>query len=133
MSKERRDLEREKERERSERVTIANRKKEKTLNNINNKKKQTKITEMLNSLPENRRILAEKEAEKERILSLKEAKLELWRRWRHKKGKKSRFPNQTRLKEHKDEELDKKLAKIEEEVKKFEKEQQEATILENNK
>ena len=46
------------------------------------KKKQQKITENLENLPEIKRILLEREMEKERRLNLKEAKEEVWKRWR---------------------------------------------------
>ena len=55
------------------------------------KELQTKITSQLKLIPENRRILLEREIKKEIILNLKEEKLELWRRWRQRK---ERIPGQ---------------------------------------
>ena len=68
-------------------------------------------------LPRNRRILVERETEKERKLLLKEAKEELWKRWRQKKGR----INQPKLKNG-EEDLEKKLKRIEEEVSKYKEE-----------
>ena len=67
-------------------------------------------------LQRNRRILLEREAEKERKLLLKEAIEELCKRWRQKKGRR----NNQKL--HKEEELEKNLSRIEEEVSKYEEE-----------
>ena len=77
---------------------------------------QTKITAEMMKLPRNRRILLERETEKERKLLLKEAIKELCKRWRQKKG---RCNNQKLQKEEK---LKKNLSRIEEEVSKYEEE-----------
>ena len=64
---------------------------------------------------ENKKIILELEEQKEREMMMEEAKNELWRRWRQKKGRK--------IKEWKDigtnESLEKKLEKIEKEVEKY--------------
>ena len=53
---------------------------------------QKKITESLGELPGNRRVILERELEKERRLLLKEAKEEIWKKWRQKKGRSSTNP-----------------------------------------
>ena len=85
ISKERRDLERQNETERMERLTRAGKKKKDTIQKIKCKEIQQKITKELNRLPRNRQILAEKEVERERLILMKEAKEELWRKWRQKR------------------------------------------------
>ena len=54
---------------------------------------QLKISESLKRLPETRKKAIEAEEEKERRLLLKEAKEELWKRWRQKKGRKAGNPD----------------------------------------
>ena len=58
--------------------------------------------------------------EKQRKITLKEAKQELWRKWRQHKGRNK--TTQKIIKENKDKELERKLSRIEEEVKKYEEE-----------
>ena len=58
--------------------------------------------------------------EKQRKITLKEAKHESWRKWRQNKGRNK--PPQNMTKENKDKELEKKLSRIEEELKKYEEE-----------
>ena len=82
--------------EREERLGRANAQREKTLKRLKTKEKQRKITETLEKLPENRRILVERELEKERRMNLKEAKEEIWKRWRQSKGKRRMNPKMGR-------------------------------------
>ena len=74
-SKERREVERRKQ----ERLAEASAKKECTMEKLETRKLQTKITETLKEFPRNRRILLERELEKERRMTLKEAKEEIWK------------------------------------------------------
>ena len=85
-SKERRFEEKMKYEERERRLQVAGEKKRQTLDKLEKRKIQNKITENLRQLPENRRILIEREEEKERRLLLQEAKIELWKKWRKKKN-----------------------------------------------
>ena len=55
---------------------------------IEQKKLQMKITDALKQLPENRRKIIAKEEEKEQRMMMKEAKQELWRKWRNRNEKK---------------------------------------------
>ena len=87
ISKERRDQERKALEDKAERIQRGAHKKKQTLERIDKKLKQQRITQELEKLPDNRRILLEREIETERKLNLKEAKEELWKRWRQKKGK----------------------------------------------
>ena len=82
--------------------------------------KQQKITTQLAKLPENRRIMLERELETERKLNLKEAKEELWRRWRQKKGR-TEYKKKTK-KEEEETNLERKLERIEQEIAKYENE-----------
>ena len=82
--------------------------------------KQQKITTQLAKLPENRRIMLERELETERKLNLKEAKEELWRRWRQKKGR-TEYKKKTK-KEEEETNLERKLESIEQETTKYENE-----------
>ena len=79
ISKERRDIEREQNRDREERLERANAQKERTLYTLERKEKQRKITETLDKLPKNRQIILERELEKERRLTLKEAREDVWK------------------------------------------------------
>ena len=45
------------------------------------------MTESLKILPKNQRIIIEREEEKERLMLLQEAKVELWRKWRQRRGR----------------------------------------------
>ena len=116
-SKERREQERREEMERQERLNIAAEKKEKTLQKIEKTKLQKKITDSLNQIPRNRRILLEQRLEKERRMTLKEAKEEIWKKWRHSKGKRKNNPNKLRPSQNHD--LEEKLEKIEKEVENY--------------
>ena len=93
ISQERREQMRKEEIERTERKGRAAVKKTETLEKIENKNLQRKITDTLGKLPRNRRILLEREIEKERRITIKEAREELWKRWRHSKGKKKKTQN----------------------------------------
>lgn len=79
-SEERREDERTRQREKEERLMRAAKQREQLLEKTENKKKQQKITESLEKLPENKRIMLEREMERERRLNLKEAKDEVWKR-----------------------------------------------------
>ena len=116
-SKERREEERTKMLEKDDRMKKAAGKKKAALEKHHRKELQTKITTQLKLIPKNRRILLEREIEKERIWNLKEAKLELWRRWRQRKG---RIPGQKSKKDLEVEDLETKLKKIEEEIHRME-------------
>ena len=52
-----------------------------------NRKKLQKITETLEQLPKNTQILIEREEEKRKRILLQDAKQELWKRWRQRKGR----------------------------------------------
>ena len=82
------------------------------------KKKQQKITEALEKIPDNRRIILERELERERRMNLKEAKEEVWKRWRLTKGRRNTNPHKNLDKSN----LDKKLDRIEKEVARYEEE-----------
>ena len=81
---------------------------------------QKKITETLQKLPRNTQILIEREEEKRRRILLQEAKQELWRRWRQKKGRETEFTKDTRKLDEED-----RLKRIEREVKKHQEELEE--------
>ena len=93
ISRERREEERRKQEEKAERLQRAAKQKEKFDERMEVKKKQQKITETLGKLPINRRILLERDLEKERRLDLKEAKEEIWKRWRLTKGRRKTNPH----------------------------------------
>ena len=78
-----------------------------------------KITTELKKIPDNERKILENDIEKERLMSLKEAKMEIWKRWRQKKGK---APELKDKKKQELENLEAKLEKIEKAVKKYEEE-----------
>ena len=117
ISKERRELEKIKEYEKRERLLRAKDKKEKMLEKIKTKEIQTKITDNLNLIPKNRKILVEARIEKERLLDIKEAREKIWKKWRHNKGKSTHHPRI--LKRDSKEQLEEKLAKIEKEVERY--------------
>ena len=123
ISKERREKERMRELERSERLEKAAAKKRTALHQGKCKDMQRKITEELSKLPQNRKVLVEREMERERLILMKEAKQELWRKWRQNKGK-TINPRQTTKSERdkREDELDHKLKRIGEEVRKYEEE-----------
>ena len=86
-SRERRELEKREEEERTERMNRAARKSKEARKNWERKMMQQKITETLNKLPKNKQILIEREEEKISRILLKEAKEELWKKWRQRKGR----------------------------------------------
>ena len=94
-SKERREQEKKNEDERQARLELAAEKRAKTLEKLETHKIQQKITDKLQELPQNRRILAERELERERKITLKEAREELWKKWRQSKGKRKDNPKLT--------------------------------------
>ena len=116
VSRERRELEREKDLERRDRLDRAKVRKNETLEKIRVKEIQLKITETLKEIPSNRRKIVEAQVDKERLLDLKEAKQKIWRKWRQNKGKKIDFPIRETGKNAAWEE---KLKKIEREVEKY--------------
>ena len=116
ISKERREKEREQKRTRDERLERANKQKEETLKKLETRERQSKITETLGKLPENRRILVERELDKERRVNLKEAREEVWKKWRQSKGKVRMNPKVGRD----NNDLEEKLKKVEAEVEKYE-------------
>ena len=73
--------------EKSERLGRAAVRREETLELIEKRQIQQKITENLKLLPENRRKIIEKEEERKRSLLMEEAENELWRKWRQRKGR----------------------------------------------
>ena len=119
VSKERRDLEREEKVEKEDRLQKARNRKDLTLEKLKKKEKQLKITTELRKIPENRRKILLLEIEKERILTLKEAKEELWSKHSQRKGR--GLKKKTKLEEEKMS-LERKLDIIEKEAKKYEEE-----------
>ena len=116
IAKERRDEERRQLAEKEDRLRRAETQRSKVLENVERGKKQQKITENLARLPENKKVLVEMELEKERRLILKEAREEVWKKWRQKKGRKSTNPHRNKDASS----LDKKLERTEKEVEKYE-------------
>ena len=118
-SEERREKEKKEKIEKQERLARA----EKKQMPYREKKKkeliQMKITTELKKIPDNERKILENNIEKERLMSLKEAKMEIWKRWRQKKGK---APELKDKKTQELENLEAKLEKIEKAVKKYEEE-----------
>ena len=91
---------------------------------------QTKITQRLQIIPRNRQILLEKQMEKERLMYLKEAKEEIWKRWRQTKGRRGTNPHRNKDGRGLDEKLEKielEVEKYEEELKKIKEEKQKRT------
>ena len=125
VSKERREMEREAALEREERLLIGRQKGSLAKEKHEKKEKQEKITKTLNKLPENRRKLVKAQLEKERRIEIKEAREEIWKKYRQNKGKKGTDPRKKSTINLSDENLDRKLEKIECEVKKIEKEREE--------
>ena len=82
---------------------------------------QLKISESLKRLPEVKKKAIEAEEERERRLMLKEAKEELWKRWRQRKGRKTDHPE---VKDKEMERMEYKLARIEKEIAHWEKEKE---------
>ena len=118
ISKERREDERRQLVEKHERLGTARTKKEAVRTKQKCKEIQSKITTELKKLPRNRQILMEKEMERKRILLLREAKQELWKKWRQRKGR-GQVPKIAKLKEQEKESLTRELEKIEAQVEKY--------------
>ena len=110
-------MERNKLEERQERIKRAEIQKQKYMEKERKNNIQMRITQSLGELPENKRILLDREMEKERRLLMKEAKEEIWKKWRQKKGRKSTNPK-IKTREDKDP-LEEKLMKVELEVAKY--------------
>ena len=85
-------MDREKEKEKHDRIQRAQKQKKETIEKIKRKETQTKITEKLAEIPGNRRKIIEMKIEKERLMELKEAKLKLWNKWRQNKGGENMLP-----------------------------------------
>ena len=81
ISAERREEERKLLLEKEERLQVAGRKQEKAKENHKCKGIQKKITECLKELPENRKKVLKMEEDKMNTITLKEAKMELWKKW----------------------------------------------------
>ena len=81
------------------------------------RKIQLKITEKLAELPRNRKILLERELEKERRILMKEAKEEIWKKWRQKKGRNGTNPKLTTKEDRHT--MEEKLKRVELEVAKY--------------
>ena len=113
-SKERRELEFREEMERQRREKLDREAKENENHENEKRKVQTKITECWARLPEVRRKNVEAAEDRERRLLLKEAKEELWKRWRQKKGRKIKKPGELRDNERRN--MEKRLERIEEEL-----------------
>ena len=73
--------------EKEDRLEKARVKKDNTKEKLEKKEKQLKITSELKKIPENRRKILPMEIEKERILTLKEAKEKFWNKHSQKKGR----------------------------------------------
>ena len=120
ISKERRELERNRLEDRQERINRAQKQKRDIMEKERRKNIQQRITDSLGELPRNRRILLERELDLERRLLLKEAKEEVWKKWRQNKGRKGTNP---KIKTREDKNpMEEKLRKIEMEVIKFKEE-----------
>ena len=120
-SQERRELEKNELAERTERLQRAENKKQKTLSRIRCNKIQEKITSSLESLPENKRKILRMRENKEKAILLKEARREVWTKWRQSKGK-MKVEKVLEAGEH---ELEKRLEMIRKEVENYEREQEE--------
>ena len=130
-SKERRELKKKEEEERMERRNKAAAKSREARENWERKMTQQRITETLKKLPKNKHILIEREEEKRRRILLKEAKEQLWKRWRQRKGREQKT---ARLPEKSEE---KRLEMIERELRnhqqELEEERRQETEAENRK
>ena len=98
----------------------AQRKKQNIMEKERKRQIQTRITESLGELPNNKRILLEREMELEKRLLIKEAKEEIWKKWRQNKGRKKTNPR-ILTKEDKNP-IEDKLKRVELEVAKFKEE-----------
>ena len=83
---------------------------------------QRKITDSLATLPKNRQILLLREEERERLILLQEAKKEIWKRWRQRKGRGMKM-NEIKQKDSA-EDMERKLRRIEAEVERYHQELQ---------
>ena len=110
-----------KEIEREDRIGKARKKREEFQEGMKRREIQTRITENLKILPKNKQILLEKQVNKEMLMCLKEAKEEIWKKWRQRKGRGLKNPG-GKLKEYT---LEMKLARIEKETDKYKKELEE--------
>merc|ERR1712208_112710 len=113
-----RDMGREKMLERRDRQIRAENKRKDTMEKLEKKQIQSRITSQLKLIPENRRKILEMEIERERIMILKEAKEELWKKWSQKKGR-NQYRKQPKGEEEKAD-LERKLERIEEAAKEYE-------------
>ena len=117
-SKERRELEK----QRLCRVQEGQTKKEALIQKREKEQLQRKITDSLATLPKNRQILLLREEERERLILLQEAKKEIWKRWRQRKGRGMKM-NEIKQKDSA-EDMERKLGKIEAEVERYHQELQ---------
>ena len=116
-SAERREIELKQEEEKRERLAKARGKEEE----CKKRQVQKKITEVLEKLPENRREIIRREEEREKRILLKEAKEEMWRRWRQKKGRNvNGWKRRTPGREEEMKELNTMLDRAESELKTYE-------------
>ena len=122
ISKERKEEERRKEIDKHERLETASRKKEAVRTKQKCKELQTRITD--EKMPRNRKMLIEMELERKRIFLMKEAKQELWKKWRQNKGR-IKHPKLTKNENSKEEELEEKLRTFKIEVENYEEEERE--------
>ena len=117
FSKERRDLERSRLEEKEEWICRAQRLKQNFVEAERKKHIHKKIIESLGELPKNKRLLLEREIQLERRPHLKEAKEEVWKKWKQNKGRKGTNP---KIKTREDRNpLEEKLERLKLEVVKF--------------
>ena len=117
---ERREAERTELEEKIERKKRAEKKSKEAKEDWNRKQTQMKITEAMKILPKEKQILIENEEEKRNRILLKEAKEELWKRWRQRKGREKDSDKRVMLGEE-----DKRLDRIEAAIRKHKAEQEE--------
>ena len=124
-SQERREVEKREAEEKRERLNKAEAKKRKTLHKIKCNKIQEKITSSLMMLPENERKLIRMRENREKAMVLREARREIWSRWRQNKGRKvgEKTAEKARMEEE-EAELERRLSKISEDLKRKEQEQE---------
>ena len=112
-SQERRELEKREAEEKRERLNKAEVKKKQTLHKVKCSKIQEKITSSLLLLPENERKLIRMRENREKAMVLREARREIWSRWRQNKGRKVREKTAEKSSmEEEEAELDKRLSRI---------------------
>ena len=104
--------------EKEERLKRAGIQKKETMDKIQVKRIQTKITEKMKEFPGNLRIITERGADKERRLLLAEAKEEIWKRLRQNKGRKNTNPRICGKKDNL-QNFEEKLERIEKEVERY--------------